>query len=273
LALIYYAALAVGLLAPRLGWLRPALAAPVYPTPDWPPAASADPLTFSPRAAVWAAAAIAPLWLGVTGCAALPDGKLHVLFVPTEAGEAALVVTPEGQRAWLWDGRGDDEALARAAAAWGRAVDLALTPAALPLTARQTLDPRQLAPGTTIHVGADVALSALDAGAWTLTYGDFRTLLPAALSPAAQAALLARGPDLRLTLLKTAGPGTGAWPDTAFVQATAAQIILWPQDTTYPPAEARLLAERGARRVPADAVVEVITDGKQVWVKTLALTP
>ena len=47
--------------------------------------------------------------------------------------------------------------------------------------------------------------------------------------------------------------------------ATAPQTILWPEDTTYPPDIAALLTGRGARRVPADAVVEVITDGARLW--------
>ena len=81
-----------------------------------------------------------------------------------------------------------------------------------------------------------VALIRLPAAdGWMLSYGRFRTLLPSALEPAAQAELLAAGVDLRSTVFKAPGPDTGAWPTTAFLVASAPQRILWPEGTTYPP--------------------------------------
>ncbi len=110
-------------------------------------------------------------------------------------------------------------------------------------------------------------LGAGDGWGLLLCYGEFRGLLPSTLRPEAQAALLANGDDLAATLLKTAGPGTAAWPMAAFLAATAPQTILWPEDTTYPPDVAESLAARGAIRIPPDAVVEVISDGQRVWLK------
>jgi competence protein ComEC len=221
-------------------------------------------------------AAVGALWLGLTAVAARPDGRLHLFFVPGEAGEAALIVTPAGRRAWVWDGRGDAVALASATqpllTGWRAGVDVTIGP---PITATlgsgaQAVEPARLAPGAAIRLEDGVTLTRLASGAgWALRlrYGEFRGLLPATLRPDAQAVLLANGDDLAVTLLKTAGPGAGAWPTAAFLSAAAPQTILWPQDTTYPPDVAEALAARGAIRVAPDATLEVITNGRRVWVR------
>ncbi|MCX6028674.1 MAG: ComEC/Rec2 family competence protein [Chloroflexi bacterium] len=228
------------------------------------------------RLGVGGLAAVGALWLGLTAVNSLPDGRLHLFFVPGEDGEAGLIVTPGGRRAWVWDGRGNGAALASATqpllTGWRRGVDVALGPPTADgrPQASQVVDPAHLTPGTVIRLDDGVTLTRLgtsDGWALRLRYGEFRALLPSTLSPEAQAALLATGGDLTATLLKTAGPGTGAWPTAAFLAATASQTILWPQDTTYPPDVADLLVERGARRVSADAVIEVISDGQRVWLK------
>ena len=98
-----------------------------------------------------------------------------------------------------------------------------------------------------------------------------RVILPAALSVDAQSSLLAHNADVHVTLLKAPGPDTGAWPTTEFLAAAAPQLVLWPQETTYPPDVAALLAARGALRVAPDAILEVITDGEQLWLQKRAV--
>jgi competence protein ComEC len=222
------------------------------------------------RAVAWAAAAVLPLWLGLTAVSALPDDRLHLFFLPGATGEAALVVTPAGRRAWLWDGRGDGATLTAAARGvfigWRKGVDAALGP----WPGTQAIDPAQLASGAVIRLDENVTLTRVAAGedwAFVLAYEEFRALLPATLQPGAQAALLAAGADLRVTLLKAPGPDTGTWPTAAFLDATAPQLILWPEGTTYPPDVVARLTARGAIRVPPDALLELITDGRQMWLR------
>lgn len=260
LALVYYAALVGTLLwreARRRGWMM------------IPPG----------RAMAWAAGAVAPVWLVSTMLATLPDGRLHLALLPAAGGdgEAALLVTPSGRRAWLWDGGGDGAALAAAARALPtgqRTVDLALGPGAADLwPGSRDVDPAGLAPGAQIRLDDGVVLTRLDAGgapAILVSYGRFRALWPAAIAPTGQTALLAAGPpDLRLTALFAPGPDTSAWPLAEFLAATAPQVILWPEGTTYPPDTAASLEQRGATRVPSDAIIEVVTDGEQLWLRQL----
>ena len=103
--------------------------------------------------------------------------------------------------------------------------------------------------------GADPAL--------LLTYGQFRALLPATLSPEAQQGLRAVGP---LSVLKTAGPGTGTWPAIDFLTAARPQLALWPLETTYPPGVAAHLEKQTATaRIEAAAAAEIVTDGERFW--------
>jgi competence protein ComEC len=233
------------------------------------------------RAIGWAAALAAPLWLASSVMSALPDGKLHLWFVPGGGTEATLIVTPGGQQIWIWDGRGDastgsgdaDAALVAATRPLlrdaKRGVDAVVGPRATALwPGAQILDPALLAPGTSVRLDADVVLTRLAAeNGWALKFDRFRAILPATLKPEAQTALLAAGADLRVTMLRAPGPDTGVWPTSAFLTVSAPQMILWPEDTTYPPDVAELLAARGAIRVPAEAVVEVITDGERLWLQ------
>jgi competence protein ComEC len=240
-----------------------------------------------------AAAAVVPLWLlGVT-IAAHPDGRLHVIYVPAPAissvkpaggqtsahGEAVLIISPAGRTAWMWDGHGDGAALAAATRALLPGptfrVDLAVSPPANGQQATalwpgsSTVDPAQLPPGTAIRLDDGVTLTRLDAGAgwaFSVSYGDFRTVLPATLSSVTQAVLV-NGPvgTARSTVLKTAGPSTGAWPTRPYLAAATAQLLLWPDETTYPPDVAGWLAAHNAIRVPDSAGVDVSTDGQRLW--------
>ena len=221
-------------------------------------------------------AVVAALWLGLTAVNARPDGRLHLFFVPGEDGEAALIVTPSGRRAWIWDGRGDGATLTTATrpllTGWRNGVEVVLQPSTADVRpqAARVVDPAHLPPGAVIRLDDDVTLTRLAVGddwAFTLSYGEFRTVLPATLSPTAQALLLANGGAPATTLLKVAGPGTGAWPTASFLAAAAPQTLLWPQDTTYPPDVAELLAQRGASRVSSDAIIEIVTDGQQLWLR------
>lgn len=228
------------------------------------------------RALAWAAAIVAPVWLITTIWAARPDGRLHVLTITAADGEATLLTTPGGRHVWIWDGRGDRKALAAATRSLlrgRREVVLALGPDVADLwPGSQAIDPAQLAAGTQIRLGAEATLTRLAAGdtpAILIAHERFRMLLPAALTPDAQAALLARlaPDDLRLTVLLAPGPDTGAWPTARFLAVTAPQVIFWPEETTYPPEVAELLIASGAVRVQPDAIVEVVTNGEQLWVR------
>ena len=232
------------------------------------------------RVAGIGAAVALSLWLALGFVAAAPDGRLHVLFLPVEGGEAAIMITPGGRRVWIWDGKGDAAGLASAALAvlggWRTSFDLSIGATAdeeWPVT--RQIEPAALAPGTALQVDEAVRLVSLAtkdekgierAGwAFTLSYGNFRLLLPAALSPADQAGLVAAGEDLRSTALKLPAAGTGCWPAGGFLAATAPQLVLWPDDSTYPPEIVGLLRERQALRVPAGAALELTTDGTHMW--------
>ncbi len=230
------------------------------------------------RAAAWAAAAIAPAWLMITVVGLAPDGKLHLVFIPGQDGEATLVATPDGRTAWVWDGHGDGAELAAATRAflpgWHGGMSAAIgTGAAQYWPDAKEVDPAATPPGATTRLGAGVELLRLPAEeGWLLRYRDFSTLLPSTIRPAAQDALLREGGDLRVTLLRAPGPHTAAWPTAPFLRALAPQMILWPQGTTYPPDVAEALERLAARRVPEDAAVEVVTDGKQVWLRQWSLS-
>ena len=184
-----------------------------------------------------------------------------------------MIVTPGGHRAWLWDGRGDGAALSAATRpvllGWKPGMDAAIGPGAAGLWPEAlAVDPGQLAHGTAVRLDEGVALTRLPAeDGWVLSYGQFRSILPATLRPETQSALLGSGADLAATFLKAPGPDTGAWPTRPFLAAAAPQLIVWPEDTTYPPDVAESLAARGAIRVPAETLIEVISDGQRVWLR------
>lgn len=225
----------------------------------------------SRRVAAWTMGLLAPVALLVGALAARPDGRLHVRYVMAGESEAALIVTPGGQRVWVWDGQGDTVRLARAT---GGRVDVAIGPDATALWPEATpVDPRDMPPGATIRLDHDVTLTRLDAGdAWALrlAYRDFSVLLPAPLAPDAQTALAANTPvnSLHSTVLKAPVAGTGAWPTVEFLTLVAAQTVFWPEETTYPPDVEAWLKDTGAVRVPAAGIVEVTTDGARYQVES-----
>ncbi len=224
----------------------------------------------SRRTAVSFLGVLAPLALLAGVLAGLPDGRLHIRYLAAGDAEAALIITPTGQRVWVWDGRGDGAELARLA---GRGIDVAvgadaaaLWPAARPVTSEDLL------PGGLVNLAVGVTLTRLRAGeAWVLrlTYGDFSTLLPAGLTQDAQAALAQQHSptELRVTVVKAPIAGTGAWPSAEFLALVAPQTVLWPAGTTYPPDVDARLGAHGAVRVPGEGVIEVTTDGVRYWVE------
>jgi hypothetical protein len=227
-----------------------------------------------PHAGRWLAAAAVSAWLMLTAINQMPDGQLHVTFIPGEDGEVVLITTPGGRRAWVWDGRGDGAALAaatRAELSAGRPeMRLAVGPGAGGhWPDARALEPGRIPPGTVVRLDGAVELIRLAAGdGWLLRYGRFRTLVPATIRPEAQAELLhSPAADLPITLLKAPGAGTGVWPTVDFLAALAPQVILWPDDTTYPPNVAAWLGQRRATRIPGAGVVEVTSDGERIWLQ------
>lgn len=109
--------------------------------------------------------------------------------------------------------------------------------------------------------------NAPDSAVLRLSMGALRLLLPSEIEQETQATLLAGGADLAATALKTAHAGTGNWPTADFLAAVRPQVIVVPEDSTYPPdVQERLQA---LPRVEADPfeVVELVSDGQQLWVK------
>ncbi|HEX9114671.1 MAG TPA: ComEC/Rec2 family competence protein [Anaerolineae bacterium] len=226
------------------------------------------------RLAAWGPALALPaLILGVAGASYFADqgdGRLHVWYLTAGRGEAVVMVTPSGRRVLVSDGGGvTAAALERSRGVpGGREPLTVIGPASTgPGSSPEGLaiDPAMLVPGQTLQIDQGVTLTRVQAGeSWALAlkYGDFSTLLPVTLGQAAQAALLANGGLGPLTVLKVANPGTGAWPVPEFLVAAAPQLILWPQETTYPPATAAQLTAQAAARTEAGALIEVVTDGR-----------
>lgn len=222
------------------------------------------------RTAAWSALCIVPVCFVFFVWRAQPDGCLHVIFIPAEHGEAALLVAPDGRTTWSWDGRGDGDELVRATQRGGwvrQKPDLVLAGCDVnPWHSGPCIDPASLAPGAAVALAGDLQLTQVSAGtvpALLLTYEQFSTLLPSTLAPDAQAEV---HPALPLAVLKTAGPETGAWPEVDFLSAARPQLVLWPLETTYPPEVAQYLAtQMTTARVEAQAAVEIVSDGARFW--------
>jgi len=224
----------------------------------------------SRRTVAWTFGLLAPPMLLAGVLSGLPDGRLHVRYLAAGAAEATLIITPTGQRAWVWDGRGDCAELTRLA---GGRVDIALGADAGALWPKaRSVTAADLPPGGTIRLADDVTLTRLDAGdewALRLVYREFSTLLLAGLTQDVQVALAQQHSpvELRVTVLKTPIAGSGAWPIVEFLALAAPQTVLWPEGTTYPPDVDAWLGAHSAVRVPAAGVVEVVSDGARYWME------
>lgn len=227
-----------------------------------------------PHVGRWLAAAGLTAWLIMTAVNQLPDGQLHVVFISGADGEAALITTPTGRRTWVWDGRGDAAALAQATRrempGGASTLSLAIGPdAGRHWPAARALEPGRIPAGAVVRLDADVELLRLPAAdGWLLRHGRFRALLPTTLPPEAQAELLQATPDsFPITLLKGPGADAGVWPLAALLAAASPQIVLWPDDTTYPPDVVAWLDDHRATRIRGDGVVEVRSDGQRLWLE------
>jgi len=230
------------------------------------------------RAVAWATAVTVPLWLGLSVLGSVPDGRLHVLYGADGVSESAVVITPGGRHLWIGDLPAGRLPRSSEASQAGRGLvpgplEVVISPgmseAAQP--GIQVINPSQLLPGTVIKTGDGLTLIRFDVGeGWALglRYGEFRTLLPPNLSQEGQAVLLGKAENVPYTtVLKTPGLASRAWPSPDFLVAAAPQLILWPEEAVYPPGVEAWLAEHDAIRIPADAVVEVVTDGGQMWLR------
>jgi hypothetical protein len=222
-------------------------------------------------------AAALPVWIGLTGASLRPDGKLHIAFAPSGSGEIVLLTLPDGGRyliASAPQGAGNSTH-----PTMGRRFDLIIEPDApddaTPRSATRRLDPLQLAPHTTLRLADGVTLERLgttEDWAIAIRYGSFQTLAPSTLSAAAQKALSRERAVTATTLLRLPGGETGVWPAEEFLSAVAPQMLSSPTETTYPPSIAARLTGR-AQRVQGEAVIEVITDGRQFGLRQLTASP
>ena len=230
-----------------------------------------------PRA-LWLAGLALPLWLVAGLVAGRPDGRLHITYLEAPGGEAALITTPSGRQVFIWDGYGDGDRLARAATrALGGlrpGVDVVIGRAGSRLwPAAQVIDPLAARPASGIKLDDGITLTLLPPApgstGWAalLAYGNYRTILPPGARPETQASLLNLPRPPTITTLKADGPGTGAWPARAFLEATDPQLVIWPEGTTYPADVTAWLIEHHVARVPADATVELVGDGRRFWLR------
>jgi ComEC/Rec2-related protein len=234
-------------------------------------------LALPPRRHLAMIGAIAlPLWVGLAGASLRPDGMLHITFQPSVGSESALLTLPDGTRLLITDVVSEQSEAAISLTA--RRVELLLAPGGLEASDPMTqvsdgrwMDPTQLAPHTRLHLSGDVTLERLgDAEHWALAlrYGAFQTILPATLDAPTQDALVDQRALSGTTLVKLPGGDTGCWPSEEFLNAATPQVLLWPDETTYPSAIAYRLTG-WAQRVPGDAAIEVITDGKMIRLRQL----
>jgi hypothetical protein len=221
------------------------------------------------RAGALSALFVVPVCLTLFAWRIQPDGRLRIIYVPEEGGEAAVVIAPNGRTVWVWDGMGDGEALAETSrrGGWVRGnPDVSVTRCEEnPWKAGRCVDLATLGAGARLVMAEGVELTRLDTApdpVLLLTHGDFRTVLPAALSQETQRAIIAP-----VSALKLPAPGTGAWPSVSFLQGGQPQLALWPLETTYPPTVSEYLQQHlTTARIEPHATVEIVTDGEGFWV-------
>ncbi len=230
------------------------------------------------RATLAAGVGVIILWGSVSMLEARPDGSLHIRLLGLRDDVAWLITTPGGNRIVFWDGRESAMPLAdvlQTQLRGRRPLDLLVVAAAsepataFPSTihAQATLTP-DMAPGAIVRLDASVILTRLPTPAnesplYRLAYGDFSLLLPLTNSQKTQSDLLTSDALAPVTLLVTPWPGTGAWLHPHLLATLHPQIVLEPEGATYPPGvQAVLDAYAGRVRIPNDAMVEIITDGR-----------
>ncbi len=267
LAMIYLVVLGAGF----LWWLfRQEQQAPSLLPAGWGP-----PVRWGVALAMLAAV---PVWMGATYGESQADGRLHLYLLGRDQAAAYLLVTPGGRRVLLDPCRETpnyplDNILNQLPGV--EPLDLVIRtrpggelesspPAGSVLEARN----QALRPGARLNLGDNVTLTVLHAPAnehdsllFLLRHRDFTTLLPFENNQETQAALAAQVPA-GLALLPAPYPGTGAWLNPDLLAHLRPQVTLVPSGVTYPPGVAKILAAHtNLTSIPADAVVEVSSDG------------
>ena len=284
------------------------------------------------RGAAWLTGAPALLALGVLAglsvlaAAALPDGKLHVVFLDVGQGDAIFIQTPGGRQV-LVDGGERASVLVNELGAvmpfWDRRLDLAALThadadhmdAQIELPRRLALDGALATAATlesadaaawrdALHVGG-VTPVALAAGAWValgdgvtlrvlnpdpagyvgpdpdnenslvlrVEYGAFQALLTGDAGLPSEAAWLGAGAPLAATVLKVGHHGSKTSTGPSFVAAVQPQlaVIQVGAENRYGHPTAETLANLAATtvlRTDLDGRIEVVSDGRRMWVRT-----
>lgn len=105
-----------------------------------------------------------------------------------------------------------------------------------------------------------------DGAVLRLSMGNLRLLLPSEIEQETQADLLASGADLASTVLKTPHVGTGNWPTVEFLAAVRSQLVIVPDDTTYPPQVQERLQALPLVEVDPFETLEVVSNGYRLRV-------
>jgi len=215
--------------------------------------------------------------------AALPGwGRDLDLLVLTQADEAhttslpmlverfhvAQTLAPEGVPLSAEERKGSADVAER---------DLRSAPSAQSAQSADSLLPLtlELATGMSVQLDEGVLLEVLhapesgdepDGAVLRLSMGELRLLLPSEIEQETQADLLASGADLVSTVLKTPHASTGNWPTVEFLAAVRPQVVIVPDDTTYPPQVQERLETLSRQEVDPFETPEVVSDGYRLRV-------
>ena len=133
----------------------------------------------------------------------------------------------------------------------------------------------ELATGISVQLDEGVLLEVLhapesgdepDGAVLRLSMGELQLLLPSEIEQETQAGLLASGADLASAVLKTPHAGTGNWPTVEFLAAVRSQLVIVPDDTTYPPQVQERLQALPLVEVDPLETLEVVSDGYRLSV-------
>ena len=125
-----------------------------------------------------------------------------------------------------------------------------------------------------LHPGVELLESANDNSVVTrLTYGEVSVLLTGDIEAEVERQLVAEGATLESTVLKAAHHGSCSSTTQEFLEAVDPEVVVISvgaeNDFGHPCAEVlELLGALPVYRTDEQGVVEIITDGAQVWVKT-----
>lgn len=243
------------------------------------------------RAMLAAVVVALPLWGGASWWLTQADGKLHLYLAGHNGVADFVIVTPAGNRVLLSPARDPDfeiDSLLAQVKGGNKAPDLLLltrpqAPAPhLEASPRQTLRPTSplVRQGTVLQLDAGVTLRVLalpaapdDSLLLALQYGNLLLLLPNENTQESQLALLDEALPAR-SVFVAPYPRTGAWPAPAWLEHLQPQLSLLPAGATYPPSVQQSLRAHGLPvEIPADAIVELVTDGKTIQLLNRSYAP